>query len=226
MKEIKINPGHLVKNASLVEFKSVPSDIPVMTNNYQILIDKAVAENTKRLQDDFTVKLEAERKKYFMDGIEQGKQKTQELMQLQLKSAMQVLTNINNSYKNDMDKIYEKEEQNMLCLIFEIAQKIVGIETKINNDVVLQILKKCLKVLGDRRSIKILVNPRDWRTVKDSLSSLKVKTDLPDEIEVVATEDISAGGCKIENESGSIDGTIETQFEEIRRKLLKTQSAD
>ena len=39
-------------------------------------------------------------------------------------------------------------------------------------------------------------------------------------IEVVATEEVSRGGCRLETEMGTVDATIPVQIQEVRRQLL------
>jgi flagellar biosynthesis/type III secretory pathway protein FliH len=42
-------------------------------------------------------------------------------------------------------------------------------------------------------------------------------------IEVLPSEEIARGGCRLETESGVIDATVPTQIDEIRRQLLDTE---
>ena len=68
--------------------------------------------------------------------------------------------------------------------------------------------------------IRILVNQR-LVNCKRKPKNNNVQFELPKQIEVINANEISPGGCRIEFSSGSIDADIETQFQEIRRKLLK-----
>ncbi|MDD3501811.1 MAG: FliH/SctL family protein, partial [Candidatus Cloacimonetes bacterium] len=105
--------------------------------------------------------------------------------------------------------------------IISIARKVIDTELEINPNIILNVLKNALNLINEREEIRILVNPKDWLTVKENLKNLNVQFELPKQIEVINANEISPGGCRIEFSSGSIDADIETQFQEIRRKLLK-----
>jgi flagellar biosynthesis/type III secretory pathway protein FliH len=82
-------------------------------------------------------------------------------------------------------------------------------------------LKRSLQYLNEKEEIRILVNPNDWGIVKENINKLHLNIDMPKNIEIVAVENIQAGGCRIDFKAGSIDADIETQFAEIKRNLFK-----
>jgi flagellar biosynthesis/type III secretory pathway protein FliH len=43
-------------------------------------------------------------------------------------------------------------------------------------------------------------------------------------IEVVSTDEIDRGGCRVETEMGTVDATIPTQLQELRRQLVDGES--
>ena len=53
--------------------------------------------------------------------------------------------------------------------------------------------------------------------------SAEIGSDGHRTIEVVTSEEIVRGGCRLETESGIVDATIPTQIDEIRRQLLDTE---
>ncbi len=53
---------------------------------------------------------------------------------------------------------------------------------------------------------------------------ITVGEDRNRKIDVVSSEEICRGGCRIETELGVLDATIPTQLEEIKRQLLDGES--
>lgn len=215
-----INPGFPVRNAR--RGTEHPNPETSIFNPYQLqLIQKIVEANvTEQLeiaQADFIKDKQEEYKK----GMEAGLQKALKQYQAQVELAINNLTAITGSLSAQYDKIKEEQEQDILNFIISLSQKVIDTELELNREVVLNVLKNALNLLNEREEIKILVNPRDWLTVKENINSLNLRIDLPANIEIINTPTISAGGVRVEFKSGSIDADIDTQFEEIKRKLLK-----
>ncbi|MDD2651160.1 MAG: FliH/SctL family protein, partial [Candidatus Cloacimonetes bacterium] len=162
-----------------------------------------------------------ESQKSYQKGIKEGVKQAQHQFQSQVNQTLKIFNQLLDSISSQTDKIKEDQQQELLDFIISIARKVIDTELEINPNIILNVLKNALNLINEREEIRILVNPKDWLTVKENLKNLNVQFELPKQIEVINANEISPGGCRIEFSSGSIDADIETQFQEIRRKLLK-----
>jgi len=221
MKEYTLNPGYRVIEAKLTQYKSVDNTVKVMTETDNQYFNKLLNEQMEKARKEFNVQLDIERRKAVQEGIEKGKKQALDQYATQFQKAFALLENINTTYKNEFKNLLEKEESNILSLIIDIAEKVVQVEVSLNEEIILGITRKCLQLLNDKKKVRILVNPADWMLIKENLATLKMKAEITDDIEVVNYDEIEQGGCKVECETGSVDGTLASQFDELKRKLLK-----
>lgn len=215
-----INPGFPVKNARKV--KEHPSPEESIFNQHQLaLIDKIVAYNVQNHLEEAQSHFQKENDEAYQKGIKAGFQQCQQQFQAQVNQSVKILNQLLNNISSQYEHISEEQEQDILDFIINLSRKVIDTELELNPEIILNVLKNALNLLNEREELKILVNPKDWLTVKENINRLNLRIDLPKQIEIVNTPDISAGGCRLEFKSGSIDADIDTQFAEIKRKLLK-----
>jgi len=146
--------------------------------------------------------------KGFTDGIESRKKEIAQIL-----NAMAEVTRETAELRK---KIYAEAEEQMLQLIFSIAEKVIHTEVSTNKKIVLEVLREATKSIVDRDSIKIHLNPEDLRFI------MEIKPDLFQEINwlknAVFEEDasIKPGGVLLETLSGQVDARLEQQLKEIK----------
>lgn len=215
-----INPGFPVKNAR--KAKEHPNPDESIFNTYQLsLIEKLIAFNVQNQLEEAQVQFQKESEEAYQKGVKAGFQQCQQQLQAQVNQSVKIFNQILNNISSQYEHISEEQEQNLLEFIINLSRKVIDTELEINPEIILNVLKNALNLLNEREELKILVNPKDWLTVKDNINRLNLRIDLPKQIEIINTADISPGGCRLEFKSGSIDADIDTQFAEIKRKLLK-----
>jgi flagellar assembly protein FliH len=146
--------------------------------------------------------------KGFSDGIESRKKEI-----VQILNAMVEVTRETAELKK---KLYTEAEEQMLHLVFSIAEKVIHTEVSTNRKIVLEVLREAAKSVVDRDSIKIHLNPDDLRFI------MEIKPDLFQEIHWLKNaafeEDasIKPGGVLLETLSGEVDARLEMQLKEIK----------
>ncbi len=223
MHELRVKSEFPVKSARIATAKEKPSTDAVRSLNSDI-VQRIFHKELGKAQQQFAQQLQQEKQKAYDQGFQEGLKQSEQKYHEQFNKSFQILKKIADKFHREMDAIYENEEHEMLSLILSIARKITDIEIEMNPEIILTILKKGLNQINDNRSIKIHVSRKDWELVKANLDALKMQVDLPDVVEIVPSPRVESGGCLIETEIGSVDASIETQFQEIRRKLLKDDS--
>jgi len=118
--------------------------------------------------------------------------------------------------------LVETVEEQLLMLCVEVAEKIIRHEIKTDPRVVARALKSCLRRVRDRDEVTARVNPQEVAFIRTMRDELLASAEGIRGINVVDDRRVSAGGCVVESISGDFDARIETQIDQIRRKLMET----
>jgi len=109
----------------------------------------------------------------------------------------------------------------MVRLALEIAEKILGKAVAEDPEIVASVLERAKREVPDARWLRVRLHPADCRLLAELRPELvRAGQEGGRKIEVVASDEVGRGGCRIETEIGIIDATIPTQLEEIKRQLL------
>jgi flagellar assembly protein FliH len=151
--------------------------------------------------------------KGFASGLESRKKEAAQLV-----AAMAEVTRQTAELKK---KLYAEAEEQILSLAFSIAEKVIHTEVGTNKNIFAEVLKGAAKSIVDRESIKVRLNPEDYRYM------LEAKPDLFQEMSWLKKstfeEDstIKPGGVLLETISGEIDARLDQQLKEIQRSFQK-----
>ncbi len=118
-------------------------------------------------------------------------------------------------------EIYAKSEENILNLTLSLASRIIHHEVRTNKDIILGAIRAAVNKVLNREQIIIRINPKDMEFF--AKNKPRLKDDLNNIRQVSFKEDssISEGGCVIDTNFGSINATIEKEFEELDKLLKK-----
>lgn len=129
----------------------------------------------------------------------------------------QVQEHIKNE-KNSMEKILER----IPPLAFSIAEKIVHKKIKTDNSIIAETLRQILSETSEKSGLKITLNPNDVQLVRSLGPELGIEEEMLDKHwEIVASEEITPGGCLVRTSAEEIDARIETQLSAIKESILK-----
>jgi type III secretion protein L len=106
-------------------------------------------------------------------------------------------------------------------LALEIAEKVVGKTVAEDPAIVAAVLERAKKEVPDARMVRVRLHPADHQVLADMRPELvRAGEEGGRKIEVLVSDEIGRGGCRIETEIGVVDATLPTQFQEIKRQLL------
>lgn len=111
-------------------------------------------------------------------------------------------------------------EQHSLRLSAAIASRIVRREVQRVPLITVELIREALQLAAGNERITLRVHPQDYATLKDHISQLVAELGALAETRVVADESITAGGCRVDTEFGSIDQQLEAQLARITEELL------
>jgi len=153
--------------------------------------------------------------KGLQDGRVEGKEEVVSQAKIVIEGIENVLKDIT-AYKDDFPKIYEKE---VIGLIKEIAKKVVHVEAKIDEQVILKNIYNAFDILSDRVEVKLNINPDDLDFVNENRPEFFSNVKGLQSISIEADSDVERGGCFIETEYGNVDARIQTQLERVESAL-------
>ncbi len=127
---------------------------------------------------------------------------------------------------NEMILAFEKKngafvsklEKEIVSLVYEIGEKILGKELSNHEDSILDLIREALQNAGGQNVI-VLVNPEDLVIVRQNQSQLIAAIDASRTLQIRASEKVARHGCLIETEIGTLDAQLETQLAAIKKAL-------
>ncbi|MGD8777605.1 MAG: FliH/SctL family protein [Ignavibacteria bacterium] len=199
---IKLSVGSKKKN-----IKAIVPENGVDFSNFQAFDEEALRK--KELETKFN--------KAFQDGYEKAKCDLEEEYSNQFMQKTEEFYSILSSFEQKLISYEDAFEKIIVEVSSKIAEKILQREIENKTIVGTALSNSAKKVLGANEII-IKINPEDLKLIstdgtvdslEKSFSRIKFEED----------KSIDKGGCFIETEIGNVDARIETQLEEIKRKL-------
>ena len=189
----------------------------------QALLKRAQAEAEqivqKARQDAATLIHESEAKMQLLQeqAVQTGLAQGEAQGLAQLKQAAELFETVLKEAHAERRRLIEGSEADAVQLILAIVRKVLKVEPIINEQVILKVTRAALQRLSQVTEVQIAVHPADLELLHFNLSQL---TDLALEIVLEPDEKIAPGGCRIHSRSGTIDATLDSQFETVARSFL------
>jgi flagellar assembly protein FliH len=138
------------------------------------------------------------------------------------------------AYRAELAQVLSRIEQETLAqwmdaeaqivgLSLEIARKVVKLESAINPEVIVEVVKNALRrhvSAGDGETVRIRVNSADLENVRAARADILTVIDGVRGVDIVEDRRTAQGGCVVETASGIIDANIDTQFRTIEESFL------
>ncbi len=119
----------------------------------------------------------------------------------------------------EREALVRSVEEQVLMLCMEVAEKIIRHEVKTDPAIVARAVKSCLRRIRDRDEVTVRVSQQDIAHVRAMRDELLASAEGIRGVNVVDDRRVSPGGCVVETASGDLDARIETQIDQLRRKL-------
>ncbi len=125
------------------------------------------------------------------------------LLQTEL-SHIQKYTERLNSILNDIDNELPK-------IVIQLIKDIVGVERKINDQLIVNIVKKAFSKLKDLEITDLIVNPKDIEIVQEFFPGYNV----------VGDNTILQGSLKVKTKIGEVDFTLESIIQDLTKNIYE-----
>jgi len=156
----------------------------------------------------------------FEKGVAEGVRKGRDLQAHESASALKAAEDAVRQMSRLKVAIMEQSEDDILGLVFAIAEKVIHHEVTVNRDIVKGVLKSAVAAINDREHIRVKCNPADISELKDLRPELLGTIDGLTNVTFVEDAAIVRGGVKVETGIGEVDARIDKQFEVIKHAIL------
>ncbi len=176
---------------------------------------KIIDEAKKRATD---IEKEASQNGYekgYKEGYQKGQkeavQKVQKEAEEIYKSAKQVLSQA----EDIREDTYKDIENEILKLAVDISEKIISRQLDLVPETIVSIVRNACQTKRESKIFIIYVNPDYVEILRTKKKEIISELDFDVRIQIISDANIECGGCRVENESGFIDATINTMLKKI-----------
>lgn len=114
-------------------------------------------------------------------------------------------------------QVTRQAEDALVTLALEIARKLVaGLE--ISRDTIVAAIREALQEVEDSTDLTVLLNPADLELLGANLPSLP-GVGPGHQVRLIASPEVSRGGCVVQTRFGTIDNRRETKLEQLSQAL-------
>lgn len=167
----------------------------------------------------FDSQIKAVEENAFKKGYEQGKRDGVQEGVKAVEPAMESVMEIIASLSASMPSVWDSIQSEMHKLTLGIAKKVIGQFAEQHADLVLELTKKCVKMVSEQTRLTIYVSPLDVELLRSFRGEILAVAEGVKEIEIRERMGMQRGGVMIETNVGQIDARIEEQYKAIEHAL-------
>lgn len=145
------------------------------------------------------------------DGFEMGSKKLEKIIDRILCTLQDMV-----DYRQEFVKKYEKE---ILNLIRAIAEKVLRVAVRMDNQIVRETILEAFSLAADRSEVSVRVNPEEVEYVKEIRPEFFGRISELKSITIESDPSITRGGCFMETTFGNVDARLETQLQKITKAV-------
>lgn len=135
--------------------------------------------------------------------------------------AVERFTSIVDDFMAQREDLLKSSEETVVRLAVAIARRIVGEAVEVNDEIVLEAIRRALKHVVDKENVAVRVNPRDLKIVREHRSDWLGIVEGTRSLEIEEDERIHPGGCLVETEGGNVEAQIGKQIQTLEKALVE-----
>ncbi|HPI92310.1 MAG TPA: FliH/SctL family protein [Deltaproteobacteria bacterium] len=163
-----------------------------------------------------SIEMEAYRK-----GLEQGQTQGQKMAVKRIEPLLGTLGAAVDELKKIRQLIVEKHQDQLIEILFLIAEKIIHREIHHSPDIILETIRQASCHLTQTEEIRIRLHPSDFEYIRDIERILSRHLTGKGDLHFVEDSTLERGGVFIDTEFGEIDASIRSQIDHMKEVLLE-----
>ncbi len=148
-------------------------------------------------------------KEGFENGYLEGKKEA--------KSIIDEASDIREFLDRRRESLYKEAEENILTIVLNIAEKIIGEEITHNKETLLSIINSALQKCAFKKNLILRLSPEDVDFAIKNKDRICMMVEGLSDIDIVSDLSLAEGSCIVETPSGDINSSVEIQMEEIKK---------
>ncbi len=182
----------------------------------------SVQQKLDKQQEEMEKILREAKEESRQQGIKEGQELAKTQMQDEINAQLQAFGDSIAQIGETALKVEEQInaiEKDLSLIAIDIAKEIIAKEVSTeSSEIALMLSKKLLESLKEATKILIKLNPQDY-------ALLLKRFDGDGRIKLQADKAIARGGVVVISDSGNLDGTIMSRFENLKRSILEGRSS-
>ena len=138
---------------------------------------------------------------------------------MQIKTLMPALQEAVKQIEQSRATCLKHWERQAVHLAAAIAERIIRKELSREPEITLTLVREALELSAGSADIRLYLNPDDHKVLGAQARLLIEELTRMGTVEVINSEVITPGGCRVETKFGAIDQQIETQLAQIEEEL-------
>ncbi|MFZ5966594.1 MAG: FliH/SctL family protein [Bacillota bacterium] len=221
--EIAVNTHHeeaseIVQEESVIDSVDVESIIREKIKQVEEFVDNKIKEANEQAQSIINDAYEDSKKIYEnakTEGYEQGRTEGFLAGKAEAESIIQEALEIKDQWMEQRKNLAQELEPSVVNLIIQITEKILNSKIEDSYTTILNLVKLALDKCTFTETLILRVNPEDYGYVITAKDKILCLTENIDDIQIKQDPSLKRGSCILDTTSGSIDASIETQFNQI-----------
>jgi flagellar assembly protein FliH len=210
------NGGH---SGSIIKAADQGPDLEEIKAQAQEITDAAQAK-AEEIKAAARREMDAERKRAMEDGRKQGYDQGYQQGLAEVDGMRQSLEDEKRKLEQEYDQLIEELEPRFVDTITSVYSHIFGVELEDNRDILVHLIDSTMRRVESSRTFIVHISAEDYPYVSMQKQSL-VEGALAGRGMLEIIEDIALpkGACMIETDGGIFDCGVDTQLDELTKKL-------
>jgi len=209
---IKSTAKHPIPQAAAFNFE----DLAAKANQYLDQVRKDAAQIIAKANQD----AEAIRRRAQVEGHRAGVAQVEKMVEQRL--AAQLLPALQAAVRQIQEakqQLLLHWEKSAIHLARAIAERVIRRQVAADPQITLTWIREALQLATGTSRVILRLNPQDYQSLRPHTELLLRQMAKLGRVEIVADEQITPGGCRVETSFGSIDQQIEAQLDRIEAEL-------
>lgn len=206
-----------------------PTSVRSVAFNFEDISSRAsdYLSNAQQQAQQIVAKAEAEAAQIRQQAREEGRQQAlQEAQQVVGETIDQELTILVPALQAAIEDIRHSKavwlrhwEQRTIGLAASIAERVIRRELEQTLEITIDWIREALELSMGTGDVTIQLHPEEYYTLRDHTAAITGQLASIGSANIVSSDDVSRGGCRVVTEFGVIDQTIEAQLDRIAEEL-------
>ncbi|MFT5528278.1 MAG: flagellar assembly protein FliH [Pirellulaceae bacterium] len=155
------------------------------------------------------------------DAVDQAIQASQIRVNQKLKTLAPAIQQAIDSINEIRQTWLKQWEGNMLKLAIQIAERVIRREVQHQPEIPQTLIREALEMATPQSQLRLYLNPQDYESLGNYIEELTTQFSQLAPLEVRASSDIQAGGCRLDTDHGTIDQQLDSQLQRVYEELTQ-----